>query len=229
MLAVYSHESRMRYAVTVSRTRQGWRAAFPDIPQCTVKGASEEDVLARARAALARWLRGHLAEGSAPAPQRRLARGLAIDVPHELAFAIDLRDARVQAALSRSELALRAGVPTELVCDLEAALTPPVLAKVIPIANVLGVRPVIELERPAEAIGLTRRRTTDRGRPPSKALAADDRRGPGARSSPPMSQGPRPGATPRMASDPRAETRPSDEGALAPSALQDEGVAARSI
>ena len=54
------------------------------------------------------------------------------------------------------DLAQRAGVSVLLVEELEAALTVASLDRVLPIAKVLGVRPVIEAERPGEAVGLTK-------------------------------------------------------------------------
>jgi predicted RNase H-like HicB family nuclease/transcriptional regulator with XRE-family HTH domain len=219
----------MRYPVRVVQTPQGWHAAFPDIPDCAVDGASEGEVVDRAAAALAQRLRAGLAQGAAPAPPRSPTRAQAISVPHDIAFAIDLRDARRRAALSRSDLALRAGVPLELVHDLEVALTPPTLDKVIPIANALGVRPVIELERPAEAAGLSLRRA-GRSYAPSPARAHDGgRRGPGAASSPRTPGAPDSAAAMREARRPRAERQRPAQAEPAPSAPRAEGARARVI
>jgi ribosome-binding protein aMBF1 (putative translation factor) len=149
----------MHYVVTIARAQRGWRAKFPDIPCCKVTGASEEDVVVRAHEALIQWLREHLIEGAAPAPRRRYAGpGHAVDVPGDIAFAIELRDARHKAVLFRHELAERAGVSVDLIEELETARTTPMLYKVLPIAKALGMRPVIELERLGEAVGLTRGR-----------------------------------------------------------------------
>jgi transcriptional regulator with XRE-family HTH domain len=115
---------------------------FPDLPRCEVTGGREEEVVAQAPEALIRWLRECLVKGAAPAPRRRYAGpGQAVSVPKDIAFAIELRDAREKAVLFRHELAQRAGVSVALVDPLETARTPATLDRVLPIAKALGMRP----------------------------------------------------------------------------------------
>jgi hypothetical protein len=154
---VYWTVSPMHYVAQVTWRSTGWLAAFPDIPRCSAMGESQDVALRRAKEALARWMRQHLVLAVAKAPPRSYdGPGQAVELPGDIALAIDLRDARCRIQLTRVELAERAGVPERLIDDLEAALTVPMLGKVIPVANALGMRPVVEVERLGEAVGLTR-------------------------------------------------------------------------
>jgi predicted RNase H-like HicB family nuclease len=154
-VAVYWLGKPMNYVAQVTRSSTGWLVEFPDVPRCSAMGESQSVALARAKEALARWMRQHLALAQAP-PRRYAGPGHVVELPGDISLAIDLRDARCSVPLTRAELAQRAGVPTRLIEDLETALTVPMLGKVIPIANALGMRPVVELERLGEATGLTR-------------------------------------------------------------------------
>jgi DNA-binding XRE family transcriptional regulator len=146
----------MNYIALVKRSSTGWKVEFPDIPTCSATGASRDEALARAKGALASWVRQHLAVVVGPAPSRRYGGpGRPVDLPSDLTLAIELRAARSKAVLSRAELAQRAHVELQLIEDLERALTAPTLGKVVPIAQALGVRPVMGLERAGEIVGLT--------------------------------------------------------------------------
>jgi predicted RNase H-like HicB family nuclease len=145
----------MNYVAQVTRSSTGWLVEFPDVSRCSAMGESQSVALARAKEALARWMRQHLALAQAP-PRRYAGPGHPVELPGDISFAIDLRDARCSVPLTRAELAQRAGVAQRLIEDLEMALTVPMLGKVTPVATALGARPLIELDRPGEAVGLTR-------------------------------------------------------------------------
>jgi predicted transcriptional regulator len=81
-----------------------------------------------------------------------------VEVPADITLAIQLRDARHAANLTRASLAAVAVVPEKTIDDIEDALATVSLDHVVRIADVLGMRPVIDLDRPGEAVGLTRRR-----------------------------------------------------------------------
>jgi predicted RNase H-like HicB family nuclease len=147
------------YVARITRTAKLWKMDFPDVRGCSIVGATEADVMAEAKRALSDHLRGQLLAGPGVAPPRSYrGPGPAVEVDGAVALAIQLRDARTDAYLSSADLAERAGVSLQIVDALEAALTVATLDRVLPIARVLGLRPVIEPERPGEAVGLTRGR-----------------------------------------------------------------------
>jgi len=148
----------MHYVAKIHPSGKRWRAEFPDIPGCEVVAATEDEAVVAAQRALAALLQVVLT-GPGLAPRRRYrGPGLPVAVDVAVGFAIELREARSDACLSRKDLADRASVATEVVDDLELAHGVPALEKVIPVAKALGMRPVIELERPGVAVGLTRGR-----------------------------------------------------------------------
>jgi len=145
------------YVAKIMRGAKGWRAEFPDVRGCSVEARTEAEIVALATRALSDFLRWQVRAGPGLAPHRHYrGPGPAIEVEGALALAIQLREARTDSCLSTRELGERAGVGSHVVEQLEAALTVATLACVLPIAKVLGMRPVIEPERPGEAVGLTK-------------------------------------------------------------------------
>jgi DNA-binding XRE family transcriptional regulator len=144
------------YVAKITRVAARFRAEFPDIGEWSVLAATEEDAVAQAKRALSELLRQQILTGRRVSQRRYRGPGPAIEVDGQIALAIQLREARTEACLSTADLGERAGVGRQVVEDLEAALTVPTLDKVLLIAKVLGARPVIEPDRPGEAVGLTK-------------------------------------------------------------------------
>ncbi len=144
------------YVAKITRVAARFRAEFPDIGDWSALAATEDEVVAEAKRALSELLRRQIAAGRRVSQRRYRGPGPAIEVDGKIALAIQLREARTEACLSTTELGERARVGRQVVEDLEAGSGDATLDKVIPIARVLGARPVIEPERPGEAVGLTK-------------------------------------------------------------------------
>ena len=144
------------YVAKITRVAARFRAEFPDIGEWSVVVATEEEAVAQAKQALSELLRQQILTGRRVSQRRYRGPGPAIEVDGKIALAIQLREARTEACLSTADLGERAGVGRQVVEELEAALTVPTLDKVLLIAKVLGARPVIEPDRPGEAVGLTK-------------------------------------------------------------------------
>ena len=124
---------------------------------CEVTGSTEERVTAAAQRVLSGVLRARMEADPDLAPPRHFRNGpLAVEVEVALGFAIELREARDGAGRSRKRLADRAGVPIDIVNAPEDADGVAARDTVIPVTTALGMRPMIELERPAKRSGSPR-------------------------------------------------------------------------
>jgi predicted RNase H-like HicB family nuclease/DNA-binding Xre family transcriptional regulator len=130
----------MQYHAKLNQEGRFWTAEFVDAPGCVTQGTSQAKAMAAAHEALAGWLEAHLVDGrSPPRPVRR--RGTTpVAVDPELAVAVALRWARLDAALSQAQLAARAGVSQQQIAKLERPGANPSVATLRKIADALGVR-----------------------------------------------------------------------------------------
>jgi DNA-binding XRE family transcriptional regulator/predicted RNase H-like HicB family nuclease len=147
----------MRYLGTVARVRGQWQATFPDAPGCLPSADAEDALPGKAKEAIEAWLTTFLVQGGTPPRiKRHVGPGLAVEVSPRLAFAVELRRARTEAGLTLPQLAEKAGVSPKEIQQLESPASVPVIGEVAKIAAALGMRPVIDLDRPTEAVGLSR-------------------------------------------------------------------------
>jgi predicted RNase H-like HicB family nuclease/DNA-binding XRE family transcriptional regulator len=130
----------MEYHVKLNREGRWWTAEFADAPGCVTQGSTQAKAIAAAGEALAGWLEAHLVDGrSPPRPARR--RGTTpIAVDPQLAIAVALRWARLDAGLTQSQLATRAGVSQQQVAKLERPGANPSVVTLRKIADALGAR-----------------------------------------------------------------------------------------
>jgi len=122
---------------------------FPSAPGCQTQAEPDEDVDAVAQEALEGWLEAEMARGGAPprpkAPSAKQATAPGVDVrwiavSPRLGLALQLRWARLDAALSQAQLAERLGVSRQLVSQLESPDANPTLETVERAAAALGRR-----------------------------------------------------------------------------------------
>jgi predicted RNase H-like HicB family nuclease/DNA-binding XRE family transcriptional regulator len=130
----------MEYHVKLKHEGRWWTAEFVDAPGCVTQGSSKARAVTAAHEALAGWLEAHLVDGrSPPRPVRR--RGTApIVVDPQLAVAVALRWARLDAGFTQAQLAARAGVSQQQVAKLERPGANPSVATLRKIADALGAR-----------------------------------------------------------------------------------------
>jgi predicted RNase H-like HicB family nuclease/DNA-binding XRE family transcriptional regulator len=135
----------MYYHVKLSREARWWTAAFVDAPGCVTQGTSRAKAISAATEALEGWLEAHLVDGrSPPRPSKR--RGtVPIEVDPQLAVAVALRWARLDAGLTQAQLAARAGVSQQQVAKLERPGANPSVATLRKIAEALGARLELDL------------------------------------------------------------------------------------
>jgi predicted RNase H-like HicB family nuclease/DNA-binding XRE family transcriptional regulator len=135
----------MNYHVKLSRDGRWWTAAFVDAPGCVTQGRSEAKALAAASEALSGWLEAHLVDGRSP-PRPTKSRGAhAVTVDPQLAVAVALRWARIDAGLTQAQLAAKVGVSQQQVAKLERPGANPSIATLRKIASALGARLELEL------------------------------------------------------------------------------------
>jgi DNA-binding XRE family transcriptional regulator/predicted RNase H-like HicB family nuclease len=144
----------MRYAAVLSKEKQAALAEFPDCPGCQTFADPGEDIAVLAGEALEGWLEAHLAEGEVPPrPSVRApkvpagAQVLWVEVPARLAIKLYLRWARQEAGLSQTEVAKRAGVSQQMISKLEDPDHNPTLETLEKVAQALGVRLRVSLEK----------------------------------------------------------------------------------
>jgi DNA-binding XRE family transcriptional regulator/predicted RNase H-like HicB family nuclease len=130
----------MQYHAKVRRDGRWWTATFIDAPGCVTQGAKREAVLAAAGEALGGWLEAHLVDGRSPPRPRKRAGAAAIDVEPQLAMAIALRWVRLDAGLTQSQLATRAGVSQQQIAKLERPGANPSIGTLRKVADALGAR-----------------------------------------------------------------------------------------
>ena len=139
----------MYYHVKLERDGRWWTATVVDAPGCVTQGTSRTKAIAAATEALAGWLEAHLVDGrspprSPPRPSKR--RGtLPIAVDPQLAVAVALRWARLDAGLTQAQLAARVGVSQQQVAKLERPGANPSVVTLRKIADALGARLELEL------------------------------------------------------------------------------------
>lgn len=135
----------MYYAAYVHREGKHWLAEFPDAPGCQTFADSADELHGAAKEALEGWLEAHLVGGEAPTRPRvrhRAAAGrklLRVHVDPQLATAVHLRWARLEAGLSQAELAKRVGVSQQQIAKLENPDENPTLRTVVKVLDVLGL------------------------------------------------------------------------------------------
>jgi predicted RNase H-like HicB family nuclease/DNA-binding XRE family transcriptional regulator len=135
----------MHYHAKITHEGRWWIATFVDAPGCVSQGSTRPKALVAAAEALEGWLEAHLVDGRSP-PKPAARRGTqAIAVDPQLAVAISLRWARLDAGLTQAELAARAGVSQQQVAKLERPGANPSIATLRKIATALGVRLELEL------------------------------------------------------------------------------------
>ncbi len=143
-------------------TREGDHhlAAFPDAPGCQTFADSLDALKSAAKEAIEGWLEAHLVSGQVPPePKPRVGRGLAIEIDPALAVAIELRRARLEAGLSQSALAARAGVSQQQIAKLERPGENPSIETLKKVARAMGFRPVVTFERDGtRAVGVQKDR-----------------------------------------------------------------------
>jgi predicted RNase H-like HicB family nuclease/DNA-binding XRE family transcriptional regulator len=130
----------MQYHAKLTQEGRRWVATFSDAPGCVTQGTSRNQALAAAAEALEGWLEAHLVDGRSPSRPvpRRGAEPVTVDP--QLAIAISLRWARVDAGLTQAEVAARAGVSQQQVAKLERPGANPSISTLRKIAGALGVR-----------------------------------------------------------------------------------------
>jgi len=135
----------MQYHAKLTQEGRWWVATFSDAPGCVTQGRSRAAAIAAAAEALEGWLEAHLVDGRSP-PKSVPRRGTEpITVDPQLAMAISLRWARVDAGLTQAEVAARARVSQQQVAKLERPGANPSIATLRKIAGALGVRLEVEL------------------------------------------------------------------------------------
>lgn len=132
----------MRYVATVTQEGEHWLAEFPDAPGCQTFADNEAELHAAAKEALEGWLESWLVTGDAPPrPKRRVTKAkFVVDVDPALAIAIELRWARLDAKLTQTELAKRAGVSQPQIAKLERPGENPTVGTLAKVAAALGGR-----------------------------------------------------------------------------------------
>jgi DNA-binding XRE family transcriptional regulator/predicted RNase H-like HicB family nuclease len=130
----------MEYHFKLKQEGRWWTADFVDAPGCVTQGTSRAKAIAAAGEALAGWLEAHLIDGRSP-PRPAQRRGtVPVPVDPQLAVAVTLRWARLDAGLTQAQLATRAGVSQQQVAKLERPGANPSVATLRKIADALGAR-----------------------------------------------------------------------------------------
>jgi DNA-binding XRE family transcriptional regulator/predicted RNase H-like HicB family nuclease len=136
----------MHYHVKLKREGRFWTASFIDAPGCVTQGSTEAKAIAAAREALAGWIEAHLVDGRSPARPGKQRRGsVPIGVEPQLAIAVALRWTRLDAGLTQTQLAARAGVSQQQIAKLERPGANPSLTTLRKIADALGARLELDL------------------------------------------------------------------------------------
>jgi DNA-binding XRE family transcriptional regulator/predicted RNase H-like HicB family nuclease len=135
----------MYYTAHVYREARRWLAEFPDAPGCQTFADSEGDLADAAKEALEGWLEAHLVGGDAPPKPRARHRTparrkvLRVHVEPQLAAAVHLRWARMDAGLSQAQLAQLVGVSQQQIAKLENPDENPTLRTVVKVFEALGL------------------------------------------------------------------------------------------
>lgn len=135
----------MHYHVKLNREARWWTAIVVDAPGCVTQGASRAKAIAAAGEALAGWLEAHLVDGRSPARPGKRRGTVPIAVDPQLAIAVALRWARLDAGLTQAQLAARVGVSQQQVAKLERPGANPSIATLRKIADALGARLELDL------------------------------------------------------------------------------------
>jgi len=127
---------------------------FPNLPGCQTQAEPDENLLATAQEALEGWLESHLAHGEAPPRPEFVstrpileadAEALAVPVSSRLAFALQVRWARQDTALTQTAFAARLGVTRQMVSQLESPDSNPTLETAERVAAALHRRVNVDL------------------------------------------------------------------------------------
>jgi predicted RNase H-like HicB family nuclease/DNA-binding XRE family transcriptional regulator len=135
----------MQYHAKLTRDGRWWTATLVDAPGCVTQGSTRAKATAAASEALFGWLEAHLVDGRSPPKPRKRPATLPIDVDPQLAIAITLRWARLDAGLTQGQLATRVGVSQQQIAKLERPGANPSMTTLRKIADALGVRLELEL------------------------------------------------------------------------------------
>jgi predicted RNase H-like HicB family nuclease/DNA-binding XRE family transcriptional regulator len=135
----------MEYHVKLNREGRWWTAEFTDAPGCVTQGTSRAKALAAAGEALTGWLEAHLVDGRSPSRPVRRRGTIPVLVDTQLAVAVALRWARLDAGLTQAALAARAGVSQQQVAKLERPGSNPSVMTLRRIAEALGARLELDL------------------------------------------------------------------------------------
>jgi ribosome-binding protein aMBF1 (putative translation factor) len=130
----------MEYHVKLNHEGRWWTAAFVDAPGCVTQGTTQATAIAAAHESLAGWLEAHLVDGRSPARPARRRGTTPIVVDPQLAVAVAIRWARLDAGLTQAQLAARVGVSQPQVAKLEHPGSNPSVATLRKIADALGAR-----------------------------------------------------------------------------------------
>lgn len=143
----------MEYPAIIGREGKFILAAFPDCPGCQTFVEEGEDIGGQAADALYGWLDSHLGRNLAPPKPSRSARNAAqvlwVPVDPLLAIRLQLRWARAEESLTQEKLAEKLGMSQQQLARLESGESNPTVKTITRVAEALGRRFVMSLEKPA--------------------------------------------------------------------------------
>jgi DNA-binding XRE family transcriptional regulator/predicted RNase H-like HicB family nuclease len=148
----------VEYPAILGREGKFLLAEFPDCPGCqTCIEDGDGDIEAEAKDAVSGWLEVHLGRNMVPPMPSHVGRhgrnavGVPID-PH-LAIRLQLRWARADASLTQERLAEKIGMSQQQLARLESGESNPTVKTITRVAEALGRRFVMSLEKPAMPSG----------------------------------------------------------------------------
>lgn len=141
----------MEYQAIITREGDARLVEFPDCPGCQTFARKGQDLEARAREALEGWLEAALDDGDAPPRPSRVrapkgAQAVPISIAPQLAVSIAIRWARLDAHLTQTQLAERAGVSQQQIAKLEKPDANPTIETLQKVAHALGAELGVSLE-----------------------------------------------------------------------------------
>lgn len=148
----------MQYPAVITREGKFLLAAFPDCPGCQTFVEEGESIEEAAQEALEGWLESNLGRDLVPPqPSSRIGKGqriLRVPVDPRLGVRLELRWAREDADLTQARLAQRVGMSQQQLAKLESGGNP-TLSTLSRVAQGLGRRVVVSLEREYQRTVLT--------------------------------------------------------------------------
>ena len=145
----------MEYPALFEREGKFLLAEFPDCPGCQTCVEGDGDIESEAEDALSGWLEAHLGRNLIPPKPSQVRRNgrnvIGVPVDPFLAIRLQLRWARAEESLTQEKLAEKLGMTQQQLARLESGESNPTVRTIARVAQGLGRRVVMTLEKSAEA------------------------------------------------------------------------------